>query len=412
MTEKTHGNISQKGSSMLSGYLYGPNNELLTYERYGFLAASKSTGDLTALKATLIVVTNDYLKKTEEDKSNIISALENRISSAKNTLAEKEAEYNTLQHKKENKKSEIDEIKEKIGRAKKNPQEVLKESVNKFSVYIGTILLILMSVYLVLFYSSAAYSAFFKEFSITDTTISQAIFDGQAFAKALNDGFSELLIIVLFPSVFLGVAFLIHVGDNKKGIPDWLVYTFAFLFDALLAFEISKKIYDLKRLGDFASNLPPYSIKLALQSADFWIIIFAGFMVYIIWGLIFGQVADGWRKMKHISIHIADLKEKLSDLEKDMTEIISKFNEKEAEIKKLKTEIEHNLKKIETIKVKTLIDVNTFKEVINDTFKGWVNWMSHMDHNKDRREEAENIKDQFVENFLKGVSTEKFFILN
>ena len=53
-----------------------------------------------------------------------------------------------------------------------------------------------------MFYSSAAYSAFFKDFTPDDTKITQAIFDSQAIGKALADGITELIFILAIPAVF------------------------------------------------------------------------------------------------------------------------------------------------------------------------------------------------------------------
>lgn len=48
----------------------------------------------------------------------------------------------------------------------------------------------------------------------------------------------------------------------------------------MVSFMKLKKVY-----GD-----PNFSISYALQSPSFWVIIFAGFVSYIIWGLVFDFV--------------------------------------------------------------------------------------------------------------------------
>ncbi len=62
-----------------------------------------------------------------------------------------------------------------------------------------------------------------------------------------------------------------------------MLFIVTFLFDAILAYLIEEKLYDLnKSLTD-----PPFSVSYALESPGFWVIIFAGFISYIIWGLVF-----------------------------------------------------------------------------------------------------------------------------
>ena len=65
-----------------------------------------------------------------------------------------------------------------------------------------------------------------------------------------------------------------------------MLFVVTFLFDAILAYLIDEKIYNLnKRFED-----PEFSLGYAIQDPSFWVIIFAGFVSYIIWGLVFDFV--------------------------------------------------------------------------------------------------------------------------
>ncbi|MDR1983911.1 MAG: hypothetical protein LBQ28_03700 [Prevotellaceae bacterium] len=167
--------------------------------------------------------------------------------------------------------------------------EMSKKTFTKASFWIGAGI-IFLTIYLFIFYSSAAYSAFFKNFTPEDGSVTQTIFDAQAFVKAWNDGFAELILILTIPAVFLWLGFLIHKFQEQK---DWRKYlkitglaVIIFFFNCLLAYEITAKIYNIKLQGGL-ETMPPMTISYALQQINFWLIIFAGFVVNLIWSIMF-----------------------------------------------------------------------------------------------------------------------------
>jgi hypothetical protein len=95
------------------------------------------------------------------------------------------------------------------------------------------------------------------------------------------------------------------------------------LFDALLAYQIEKKIYEFNKTTDSA----PYNLNIALGEAEFWMIIFAGFVVYIIWGLVFDFVMKEFENIDKIRAFIRGKKEKQIDLDKLKLDIIAKIND-------------------------------------------------------------------------------------
>jgi hypothetical protein len=101
------------------------------------------------------------------------------------------------------------------------------------------------------------------------------------------------------------------------------LFTTTFLFDGLLAYIIEKKIYEFNKTPDSA----PYDLNIALGESEFWMIIFAGFVVYIIWGLVFDFVMKEFENIDKIRAFIRGKKEKQIDLEKLKVDIINKIND-------------------------------------------------------------------------------------
>ena len=180
--------------------------------------------------------------KQDERKSKVrleISGLESKNANFENQIKDEEDKLTHEENKIEKITKEIDNIKE-------NPKIISGDSFAKASFWIGFVILIFLTVYLFVFYSSAAFSAFFKNFTPDDTKISQAIFDAQAVGKAWVDGFTELIFILVIPSVFLGLGFLIHKYSEEKGFSRYIkissLVVVTFLFDFIIAYEIVEKI--------------------------------------------------------------------------------------------------------------------------------------------------------------------------
>lgn len=246
---------------------------------------------------------------------------------------------------------EIAEYKEEISKIRKNPKEHIGGNVSKAGFYIGLFILFFLTIYLFVFYSSASYSAFFKEFTLNSIGVADSIFDPNAIPNALSAGIMELVLILTIPFVFLGLGYLIHKFQENKSVANYIkvlaLIIVTFLFDAILAYEITEKIYNIKAENSF-DDIEPYSIDLALHSVNFWLIIFAGFIVYIIWGLVFDFTMLGYDKMNSIALHIEPIQEKILKCEEKI-DILDKTEHK------LRGEIDRNM-----------VDISKWQDILDN----------------------------------------------
>ena len=234
--------------------------------------------------------------------------------------------------------SQLKKIDQDIAEVPDNPNKfgIDADKKPKAQFYIGVLILFPITLYLLVFYVSASYSAFFKDFS-PETTIFAAIFDGQALSKAYNDlngGLLEVLFICTIPFAFMGLGYLVHMFQKSKGKATMKIislFVITFIFDAILAYQIEKKIFDFEKLPGEVFNL-----SLAFQSVEFWGIIFAGFVVYIIWGLVFDFTMNEHENIDKIKIFVTTQQIK--------KESLIAQNE---EIKKIKEQIEKEVSSIE-----------------------------------------------------------------
>lgn len=335
-------------------------------------------------------IQQDEMKQNER-KSKIKQEISGHEAKSKNIENTVIAEKEKLSHE----ESKIDKLNKEIEQIKENPKIISGDSFARASFWIGFVIILFLTVYLFVFYSSASYSAFFKNFSSNDTNVAQAIFDAQAITKAWVDGFTELIFILAIPAVFLGLGFLIHKFSEEKGIFKYLkilgLIVVTFIFDFIIAYEIVEKLYNIKREGSFV-EMPEMTISMAIEQVNFWLIIFAGFVVYIIWGLVFDFTMREYEKMDKVRYAIKNKELKLIEYKSECKQIRERIsvlqNEKstiQGEIDKLKIQLESYV-----------LYFNDVREGINNYFTGWVGYLKSTAASQATIQECTQIKEKFL----------------
>lgn len=136
-----------------------------------------------------------YIQKDEMKQNERKNELREEITVSDTKKKNIEDQIITEQDKLNHEESKIEKVTKEIDEIKDNPKIVSGDSFAKTSFYIGLVILIFLTVYLFVFYSSAAYSAFFKDFTPDDTKLTKAIFDANAIGKAWTDGLTELILL-------------------------------------------------------------------------------------------------------------------------------------------------------------------------------------------------------------------------
>jgi hypothetical protein len=181
------------------------------------------------------------------------------------------------------------------------PENHLGCKPDKTSFWLGLCILILLTGYLVVFYISASYSAFFRVFA-PGVNLREAMLAPDAFAKALSDGAGELLFILLMPSLFLGLGWLIHAFSQAKSLVGFakvgLLLSVAFVFDGFLAYKIAEGIDSVNQ----TLFTEEYTISKAFGEVNFWVVIFCGFVAYIVWGLVLDFVLQSNQQFDRLGV--------------------------------------------------------------------------------------------------------------
>ena len=375
-----------------------------TYSQYGFRVAGLSEGNPHTLFPCLQSVCWGIRKEQEADAT-LQQELQAKLSAKKAELEterqNKEEEYSAS---KEKQKEIMDEIQSQKNKLADLEDSRYKRNRDAWIVLITTsVLLIPFTVYFFIFYSSVAYSAFFKEFDINmlgdggDFKLSQAIFDAAAIPNAWIDGWGELLFILFMPIIFLAFGFVLNRWEKENG---WLKYIkipalilVAFIFDSLLSYEICEKIYNLDSMMSLAER-PEYSIALAARDPRFWVIICLGFISYLIWGFVFGYFMKAWENLDLNQIRKKEIEEKISKLTIDLdTEKSNGLN--------LKNQIASIGPKISEIDsqmgVSARYDLAKIKLELHNFFAGWQTYLAALHKSENEKQEATDLFNSMIE---------------
>tara|TARA_R110002033_G_scaffold167528_1_gene206736 strand:- start:14592 stop:15857 length:1266 start_codon:yes stop_codon:yes gene_type:complete len=348
----------------------------VTFRDQGFNTSKSSSGNPLVLQPSLITIYEAFERKCKEDFVNQERLKQPYIAEQKGkktTLLNKDEECIRLEKKVTTINEEIDELKQACRKVKTNPEDYLLDVDKKASAkfWIGISFLLPLAAYIFVFYISTSFSAFFREFD-PGISLFQGMFDPQALSKAYQAGWLELVFILFIPFIFFALGYLIHMFQEKRGIINKFkiaaLFIITFLFDAILAYLIDEKLYNLNKTFD--SEV--FNISTAFQSISFWLIIFAGFVSYIVWGLVFDFVMKEHADRDKIKAFIREKKESIFEKEKKCSKIKEQVTEVENEISNVKTRITE----LQNIIDGFILPVMNYKALSAEYFQGWQHYIA------------------------------------
>lgn len=371
MTSITDLNVSEQesfditneiGNTDLDSFLR--KNGAENYEILGTRAAGAHNGSTTAFKIWLTKIENVFFVSHKfKDKNK-----EDEIAELKAEITNCEASTKQSNEKIERLKSKIHDVDEKIG-------EVKLEKKEKISIYIGVFILVALTIYLFLFYSSAVYSAIFRVIE-PGTAIFTTIFFPKALSVSFKEDIFEGLLVTFSPFIFIGLGFLIHKFSEKGKMSDYFKMTIilivTFIFDGIIAYEITEKIYSANNIIKAVPG-PDYNIALAITEINFWLILFAGFVVYIVWGLIISFVLNELNPHREISNRIEKLRNQKMEYNDEILLLNNDITTNNSKIKKMKEEISNKGKTIS-------FNVHDLKSILSAFTTGYIKFLKSANH--------------------------------
>lgn len=368
-----------------------PNNrqEGETYHHWGLRVCAIADGGCLTLKPYLHNVYN-YIHR-EQVENEALQEEERRkvrcqIEQKQNDIGVLNGQLNDCKQKQEDKKDKTSELNEEKRELRNRAYEVNKAA--KLKLIIGLVILIPLTFYLFLFYSSTFYSAFFKDFSASDSVLN-AMFDAQALSKAIASSVTELGFILCAPVIFMGLGFCLHFFAIQKSWTKYFkmaaILCVTFVFDAILAYMIGKNLHTMAVIIGTADLDSTYGLAEATSDINTWAVIFCGFIVYIIWGIVFDMTMSAYGQLNLNNINIKAIEGQVKVLETEIDEEKQKEQALNNQINSLNNKIaELTLQLSRTV----IINKDAIRTEMTNFFTGWAAQMNVLGKNQQEQQDA------------------------
>lgn len=338
-----------------------------TYVNFGKRACMYTTGNPSSLRAYLQRIYQSekarQLHNTqlqEQQRREIegrLNDVDMSISNAKSRLNVVNIDIEDNDGKLNGLKSDIDELKIKEGQSN-------RMSLVKF--YLGLLILAILTVYLFIFYSSTFYSAFIQG----PSTVTDAMFNSQALPDAFSRGIMSGLFLITVPIIFLGLGYGLHYFMEQKSSSKYLkvgaLVMITFMFDCILAIKIAQSLYNLQIVNTWGA-MPPFTMSMALADLNVWAVIFCGFIVYMIWAVVFDMTISAYDDCKSNRRQIESLNRKAQDLSNKKVILSQKAESINGEISQLMIKKE----KLKAQLNQGIFSITLIRQAFAEFFSGW-----------------------------------------
>lgn len=344
-----------------------------TYQEYGSRICGLLGGIVETLDPFLTKIYTQERRQqegNEEEQKKLKELIKQEITAIETQIKTKEQNLDNLSKKQQKIADDIKEKNDQLSHLNSDPHTV--NSGLKVQMILGLIIIVLLTIYLFIFYSSTIYMGFVMPSESDEALLSKALFNPQALPNAWDDGVSEFCFVLLMPVIFLALGFLFHFFKANHGIKGMikagLLLIVTFLFDCLLAYKIGETLYNTWVLSQLGTQ-NKYSISSAINDPNTWAVILCGFIAYLIWGLVFDQVVTAYEEKTTHKSEIKSLTKQINDYQKELKIL----DNQEADLKSDIINLEGQKKqKEQMLNANVVFSEIEIKEDLNDFFAGWL----------------------------------------
>ena len=360
-----------------------------TYRHWGLRVCAIANGSCYVLKPYLHNVYGYIHKEQVENKAlqeEERRKTQSQIEQKRNDIEVLNSLLNDCKQRQQDKKEKISELAEEKKELRNRAYEVNKTA--KLKLIIGLVILVPLTFYLFLFYSSTFYSAFFKDFGASATVLN-SMFDAEALSKALETSVTELCFVLCAPIIFMGLGFSLHFFTIQKTWTKYIkmaaILCITFIFDAILAYMIGKHLHEMEVIIGTAPIGSPYGFAEAVSDINTWAVIFCGFIVYIIWGIVFDMAMSAYDQLDLNKINIKSIEEQVVTLEKEIAE----EKQKEQELNNQINTHNNRISELTVLLGRTvIIDKGAIRTEMTNFFTGWAAQMNVLGMTQQEQHEA------------------------
>jgi hypothetical protein len=364
----------------------------INLRQYGYEQSGQNSGNVDAFNAELELIYQGNLidesltlEISDSEKAKIreeIVKIDNDKINIDKSIKEKELEKSEIIRRIEYIKKEIEQI--KLG----NKLEGINGFVfSPLKFTLNLFFLLMLSFYLFLFYVSAAYRVFYTNTDEIASNMADGL-DSITILPSpyeLSDALHYNYLLLFVPFIFYAFGYALHVALEKKGYLKFLfassLIVVTFILDFLLAYKIHYNT-------ESAKEMIGLSAEVWSKSSTFYIILFMGFVVYMIWSLLLDSLMKEWKKrdvlnkraeiINELQLEIALIEKAINSLNFD---IINLENQKKVKVDSLDN---------------TKIPILFIKQSISEFYAGWIQFLSGFENYKSRLEDCRLAHDNFL----------------
>ena len=165
------------------------------------------------------------------------------------------------------------------------------------------------------------------------------------------------------------------------------------MFDCILAYKIGDQMHTF---GIIIGQYPigqEYTVSMAFHDINTWAVIFCGFIVYVIWGIVFDMGMTAYNNMDLNKVELNNIKDKIDGLEQKIQgekNTIQSLNQQKTSIEGQITNLKSQLNN------KVFVDYAAIKTEMNNFYVGWIQAMPMFVPNKAEQQKAQQIYEQTI----------------
>lgn len=370
------------------------------FQNLGFKEAAKLMGSVEAFRISLDRFRSRLMiraAKNEGKQKEFRDAIANKIDRLNKQCEIKEQQIASIKKDKlPDVQNDIATVKGEIRDLKEHPEKYIDKARDNFNYYTLIALMTGLMLYLVLFYSSVLYSAFFREIKADKLTIYNSVFYTKVFEEA-SQSFVMLGLVLSGSLIFMALGYIMHQLFRKWELLGWknkaVVLIATFIVDFIPAFKIAKNIHDANALNSF-DRIPPFTLADAAADINFWQVIVYGYVIYIVFGVILFYF-EKERDLKLALERLLKAKEdKLNSLIEKEDALKGEIQSIENEITTIKTEIA-GLHRPSSI---IIYNPNELKKILCDYTLGWIQFLKQGQYNQQDIDAISSILQKYISN--------------
>ena len=361
--------------------------EYVNLQEFGYEKSGNVKGDPDIYTSYLNRILNGDLvdekfsglnEDEKPEKRSKLKELEAKLAETSKQNDAVNAEIKDKQDKIDTRREELLDIRKKY---EDDPERMKREAFSPFKFSISTFILIMLTAYLFFFYVSAAFRALYTDFEGIASRIAAGLGTGSIMPKPaeLAEALQYNFLLFLVPFVFYAFGWAFHVilelKHKYKFVFLGALIGVTFFVDFLIAMLIHNNL-------EYAKELMGLATRSWAADPAFYMILFLGFMVYILWSILLDSVIREWSK-RMITVN---LKKIVKHLRNDIKELQSKLIPEEP----IRFDIENLREDIATVILGNL------KSYIDQFTTGWISYLSPQNL-KEVKTKCVNIRKEFEE---------------